>query len=87
MSFVETNIETEDFFMSKKEIRKRVTSISAVKKGSVRTGVIPHWKQAMEDFLFWKKSQGLSETTLKGYSNHICHFFNRFEIGLVMRSR
>lgn len=37
------------------------------------------WEQAMEAFLFWKKAQGVSETTLKGYSNHIKHFYNKFE--------
>ena len=37
------------------------------------------WQQAMDDFLFWKKAQGVSDTTLKGYSNHIRHFYKRFE--------
>lgn len=36
------------------------------------------WKQAMDDFIFWKKAQGISTTTMKGYSNHISHFHNRF---------
>lgn len=38
------------------------------------------WQQAMEDFLLWKTSHGVSQTTLKGYSNHIKHFYKYFEV-------
>ncbi|MDR7074749.1 tyrosine-type recombinase/integrase [Fictibacillus barbaricus] len=36
------------------------------------------WQQAMEGFLFLKKAHGISDITIKGYSNHISHFYNRF---------
>lgn len=37
------------------------------------------WQLGMDNFLFWKRAQGISDVTLKGYSNHISHFYNRFE--------
>jgi len=35
------------------------------------------WQKAMEDFLLWKKAHGVSEATLKGYNNHIKHFYKK----------
>jgi hypothetical protein len=55
--------------------RKRVNSVSSNRRKSNGNST---WEQAMNDYLFWKKAQGVSETTLKGYSINIRHFFTRF---------
>jgi hypothetical protein len=59
--------------------RKRVTSVSPNQNKPSSLAHKGTWQHVMDDFLFWKKAQGVSETTIKGYSNHIRHFFTRFE--------
>ena len=62
-----------------KKKKTRMTSVEPEKLVAKGTRKKVTWQQAMEDFLFWKKAQGVSETTLKGYSNHIRHFYKRFD--------
>ncbi|MBO8170213.1 MAG: hypothetical protein H0Z35_13720 [Thermoanaerobacteraceae bacterium] len=36
------------------------------------------WSEALTGFIYWKKAQGLSETTIRDYTCHVERFFNRF---------
>lgn len=41
--------------------------------------VVPDtWEEALEQFLCWKKAEGLSNTTLEDYRIHISRLFKRF---------
>lgn len=82
LTFVEKETE-ELIIMAEKKTRISRKKAQVLLKKDLKTvgpGVRKQttWQQAMEEFLFWKKAQGLSPTTLKGYSNHISHFHNRF---------
>ena len=35
------------------------------------------WDEALEGFLFWKKAQGMSKVTVKGYKDTIMGFYRR----------
>lgn len=37
-----------------------------------------HWEEALQEFLFWKQAQGLSQTTLEDYKRYANMFFKRF---------
>lgn len=36
------------------------------------------WEDALQEFLYWKMAQGLSDTTIQDYRKHIRQFFNRY---------
>lgn len=70
------------FFLDGRKPGKKKRATSALTNGAIKPNNKINritWQQAMDNFLFWKKAQGVSETTLKGYSNHISHFYNRFD--------
>lgn len=50
--------------------KTKVRSATKKKKNS--------WEDVLQDFLLWKKAQGLAESTLSEYSRHICYFFNHY---------
>ncbi|MFC3798119.1 tyrosine-type recombinase/integrase [Cohnella sp. GCM10012308] len=51
--------------------------MSRITKTTLKKRVLS-WKNAMDEFLFLKKAQGISELTYDDYSRHISQFMNRF---------
>jgi len=45
---------------------------------NVKKEVPATWKEALQEFLFWKQAQGLSERTVKDYQTHVTILFTRF---------
>ncbi|MFA4886563.1 MAG: site-specific integrase, partial [Desulfotomaculaceae bacterium] len=45
------------------------------KKRSVGKKEKGSWEDSLKDFLFWKKAQGLADSTLSEYNRHVRHFF------------
>jgi site-specific recombinase XerD len=37
-----------------------------------------NWREAIQDFIYWKQAHGLSETTVNDYRYHLNQFFKRY---------
>ncbi|RYD05023.1 hypothetical protein N752_11710 [Desulforamulus aquiferis] len=37
-----------------------------------------NWQEALQQFIFWKQAQGLSERTINDYRYHVSQFYNQF---------
>ena len=66
--FVVTKTITEGVFV----LGKKVNKVSKMEQASLT------WEEALHGFLFFKKAQGLSKTTLDDYQGHVRRFFKRF---------
>lgn len=44
----------------------------------IKNAITVNWSEALEQFLFWKKAQGISEQTYKDYNQQIRLFFKRY---------
>jgi site-specific recombinase XerD len=44
----------------------------------IKSVVTVNWTEALEQFLFWKKAQGISEQTYKDYNQQVRLFFKRY---------
>lgn len=47
-------------------------------KNNVKQGKPHTWEKALEAFLWWKQASGLSETTLKDYTDYVSRFFKNY---------
>jgi len=48
------------------------------KVSAIRKKVSATWEEALQEFLFWKESQGLAERTITDYRKHVTQFFKRY---------
>ncbi|MBB3109094.1 site-specific recombinase XerD [Paenibacillus phyllosphaerae] len=46
--------------------------------GKIKQTVEFKWQEALEQFMFFKKAQGISQQTISDYKQHVNQFFNRY---------